>query len=165
MNIAAECRGFRALTLYFSACSCWYAWFIALSSHFASPKTCVAYGDATRLLYCCSCAKIPGNEAYWLQFGTLLLTYGSIPYGVFSIQGYVVECPSSTIGTKIPWGSQFRAENVTKSITWIQCFFFALLIEVVYYGCNLRLSPYGKIAAKWPHFVPSRVSFLVCFLR
>ena len=119
MNIAAECRGFRALTLYFCACSWWYAWFIALSSHFATLRTCVAFGDAIPLSLLQLCEN-PWERGLLitilllllllLQRGLLitilllLLTYGSIPYGVSSIRGYVVECPSSTIGTKIPWG-------------------------------------------------------------
>ena len=57
---------------------------------------------------------LPENEAY---FGTLLLTYGSIPYGVSSIRGYVLECASSTVPRNRDTLGECRTEIVTKSIT------------------------------------------------
>lgn len=122
MNIAAECRRFRALTLYFFASSCWYAWFIALSSLFATIKACVAFGDVTfrSVTFALARKSIISFSSWERGLLITLLTYGSIPYGVSSIRG-------STIGTKIPWGSTEQKMWPNRSLKFSVSFLFCWL--------------------------------------
>lgn len=171
MKIAAECRGFRALTLYFSASSCWYAWFIALSSHFATFKSCVAFGDAIPP------SLLPLREHFYLRTRLTSVRYYwhmDLYLTVSLVSGdtsWNVPVPLFH-GTEIPWGSAEQKlwpnRSLKFSVSFLPCWLklcTMVVISVSVPMAKLRQNDHILCRRAVPCLLPSLAfrSFLFSF--